>query len=67
MTDHRYSKKQIAAALRKLRIGKKKENMRLRRIMADLPFHKMVALQEIWEMQHREAWLNRHLNNEKRS
>jgi len=64
MADARYSKRQVAAARRARRI--KEENRRLREFVADLPFNKIILLQELWERQHREIRPKQTLNYEGR-
>lgn len=51
MAVTRYPKKQNAATRRIRQI--ESTNKRLRKLLADLPFDKIIVLQEIWERQHR--------------
>lgn len=50
MSDVRYSKRQVAAAKQKRQIEEKTK--RLCRLVADLPFRKIIR-QEMWERQQR--------------
>lgn len=59
MADARYSKSQVSITRRRHRFDE--ENKRLRELVADLPFNKIILLQEIWERQHREVKDKRHL------
>lgn len=52
MADTRYSKKQGATTRRIRQI--KLKNKRLRELVADLPFNKIILLQELWEREHHE-------------
>lgn len=52
MSQTKYSERQIVTGRRKRQMAK--DTKRLRELVADLPFNKIVGLQEIWERQHRE-------------
>lgn len=52
MPQAQYSERQIAAARGKRQILK--DAKRLRELIADLPFNKIIGLHELWEAQQRE-------------
>jgi len=64
MADMRNFKKQGASTRRMRQI--KLTNKRLRELVADLPFNKIILLQEIWEREHHEIRPRRLLNYESR-
>lgn len=51
MADARYHKRRVAVARQKQKIAE--DRKKVREFVADLPFSKLVLLQEIWERQHR--------------
>ncbi len=64
MADTTYPKRQgaIARRIRHIRL----QNKRLRELVADLPFNKIILLQEIWEREHHESRPRRSVNDEGR-
>ncbi len=53
MADARYSKRRASAAQQKRLI--EEETKKLREFVAELPFNKLILLQERWERQHQET------------
>lgn len=64
MADARYSERQVGVALRIHQI--EEENKRLRRLIGDLPFNKLIRLQAMWEKQRQKIQEKRRLNRNSR-
>ena len=62
MADTRYSKTQGVTTRRIRQV--ELENKKLRELVPDLPFNKIILLQEIWEREHQEIRPRRLLNYE---
>ena len=65
MMDAKYSKRQIVAARRLHQIEEEKK--RLREFVADLPFNKIILLQEVLENQHKDIHSKQFQNPKKQA